>query len=479
MFNSFDPADSQSGQPVATARRQREGAPLMVAPRFSLFGFDMIDSTRSTVARDIVAYAAAGRRVTIQFLNAHCINVALADREYCAALGQADYLLPDGSGLSLASRMAGVEMGENLNGTDLFPEICREATRAGQSIFLLGGKPGIATGAGRAMRERFAGLRIVGTHNGYWPASQEDEIVAMVNASGADILLVGMGVPIQEKWIARLRDRLGAKVVLGVGGLFDYYSGAIPRAPSAMRAAGCEWVWRLMQEPRRLASRYIAGNARFLASAALHAWRVRGYDAALSTRIKRAFDLSSAVLAVVALAPLFALIALLIKLEDGGPVFFRQTRIGLRGAPFRMWKFRSMVIDAEARLAAVRAQSDRDATCFKMKRDPRVTRVGQWLRRLSLDELPQLFNIVEGTMSVVGPRPALPREVLEYGRTERARLKGAPGLTCTWQVSGRADIPFDQQVRLDVDYLENRSLLRDLALVARTVPAVLAARGAY
>ena len=191
------------------------------------------------------------------------------------------------------------------------------------------------------------------------------------------------------------------------------------------------------------------------------------------------FDLVAAMAALIALAPVFLVVALAIKLEDRGPVFFRQTRIGHRGQPFKMWKFRSMVRDAEARLAAIIAQSERDGTCFKMRSDPRITKVGAFLRRFSLDELPQLFNIVAGDMSVVGPRPALPREVLTYAPEQRERLIGLPGLTCTWQVSGRAEIPFEQQVLLDVEYLRTRSFVKDMGIIVRTIPAVLNADGAY
>jgi lipopolysaccharide/colanic/teichoic acid biosynthesis glycosyltransferase len=199
----------------------------------------------------------------------------------------------------------------------------------------------------------------------------------------------------------------------------------------------------------------------------------------LSLAVKQVLDHALAAVALLIAAPLFLLVMLAIKLEDAGPVFFRQTRIGLGGKPFRMWKFRSMVVDAEARLAAIRAQSERDGPCFKMKQDPRVTRVGAVLRRLSLDELPQLLNILSGDMSLVGPRPALPSEVLSYSPAARERLAGKPGLTCTWQVSGRANIPFEEQVELDVAYLRTRSLMTDLVLMLRTIPAVLTARGAY
>jgi lipopolysaccharide/colanic/teichoic acid biosynthesis glycosyltransferase len=246
-----------------------------------------------------------------------------------------------------------------------------------------------------------------------------------------------------------------------------------------MRAIGQEWIWRLMQEPRRMAGRYLIGNPLFLGRAIAHAWEARGHAERYAAASKRSLDLAIALCACVLLGPLFAALCLLITLDDRGPVFFRQTRIGAKGKPFKMWKFRSMAVDAEKRRAELLAQSERDGVCFKMKRDPRITRVGGWLRRLSLDELPQLINVLRGEMSIVGPRPALPQEVLSYDDRARRRLHGAPGLTCSWQVSGRAEIPFDQQVEMDIAYLEKRSLAGDIALIARTVPAVVSGRGAY
>jgi len=453
--------------------------PLRLAERTRLFGLDLVVSSRAHVAAELAAMARANECVTVQFINAHCVNMVQSNPAYREALGRADFLLPDGSGMAIAAKLAGRKLGENLNGTDLFPELCRCAAEAGRSIYLLGGKPGIAAAAAQAMVDRYPALRIAGVRDGYWSAGDDDSVVADINASGAAIVLVGLGVPTQEIWIDRVRDRLMARVVMGVGGLFDYYSGAIPRAPSAIRKMGCEWMWRLAQEPRRLFVRYVLGNPRFLAAAAGHAWQARDMSGRASLAFKHAVDRMSAGMALLLLSPLFLLLGVAIRLEDGGPVFFRQTRIGANGQPFRMWKFRSMVIDAEARLAAIRERSERDGTCFKMKRDPRVTRVGAVLRRLSLDELPQLINIFAGDMSVVGPRPALPREVVGYRRDVRERLAGKPGLTCTWQVSGRANIPFEQQVELDVAYLRTRSLLTDLVLILRTIPAVVTARGAY
>lgn len=449
------------------------------APRTRLFGLDLVKATRDHAAREIVTMAASGECATIQFVNAHCVNTMQTNPAYRTALACADLLLPDGSGMAIAARLAGEELGENLNGTDLFPEICRHAAARGQALFLLGGRPGIACAAAAAMRERFPGLRIAGTRHGFFGRHEERGVIEQINQSGAAIVLVGLGVPLQETWIAGVRARLNAPIVAGVGGLFDYYSGAIARAPAPLRAAGCEWLWRLMLEPRRMFGRYVLGNPRFLVRALAHAWSVRGLGERLAERAKRGFDIVAALAAITAALPLLLLVALAVLIEDRGPVFFAQTRIGDRGVPFRMWKFRSMVVDAEQRLAALQAQSERAGACFKMKHDPRITRVGRILRRLSLDELPQVFNILRGDMSIVGPRPALAREVLLYDRKASQRLGGRPGLTCTWQVSGRADIPFDRQVELDVEYLRNRTFLGDLRLIFRTVPAVLTARGAY
>ncbi|HTD88814.1 MAG TPA: sugar transferase, partial [Candidatus Binatia bacterium] len=195
--------------------------------------------------------------------------------------------------------------------------------------------------------------------------------------------------------------------------------------------------------------------------------------------LKRLFDLVFSIAVLCVFAPLFLLIAALIKLEDGGPVFFTQTRVGKYGRLFKMYKFRSMCIDAEKRLEELKAKNHhKEGITFKIKDDPRITRVGRWLRKLSLDEMPQFFNVFFGDMSVVGPRPPVPREVALYTPADRRRLAVKPGITCIWQVSGRAEIDFSGQVALDVRYIECQSLLTDLRIAVQTIPAVLSGRGA-
>lgn len=472
------PEDDPQRSNISPARGPGQAAPAPVA-KTQILGFALARMTRRDAAERLVAMALARQGQTVHFMNAHCFNTARHNGDYRAALGRADLLLPDGSGVALAARLAGAALGENLNGTDLFPLLCQAAAARGASIFLLVGRPGRAAKAAAAMQAIVPGLQIAGTWHGYWADEEEAAVIAMINASRASIVLVGLSVPAQECWLDRVRPRLATGLAMGVGGLFDYYSGAIPRAPLVLRRSGCEWIWRWIQEPRRLLVRYSADNAQFLVAAARHAWRVRRIDQRLSLAIKRAFDLVVASVALVALLPLIVLVILAIKAEDGGPAFFRQTRIGAMGQPFRIWKFRTMVVDAEKLLARLADRSERAGACFKLARDPRVTRVGRVLRRWSLDELPQLLNVMQGHMSVVGPRPALPREVLQYDAAALPRLAGQPGLTCEWQVSGRADLPFDDQVRLDIKYLTSRSLVGDLGLVLRTVPAVVSARGAY
>ena len=194
---------------------------------------------------------------------------------------------------------------------------------------------------------------------------------------------------------------------------------------------------------------------------------------------KRPLDLAVGLLALVVAGPVFLIIAALVRLSSPGSVFFAQTRIGKNGQPFKMYKFRSMYIDAEARRAEVLAQSDREGICFKSKNDPRITPVGRWLRRLSLDELPQILNVIKGDMSLVGPRPALPSEVAVYPARAMQRLSVLPGITGLWQVSGRAEIGFDEMVEMDIHYARNAGLITDLSIMLRTFGAVFSGRGAY
>jgi len=201
----------------------------------------------------------------------------------------------------------------------------------------------------------------------------------------------------------------------------------------------------------------------------------RGPQAALKTVVDRA----GAALGLLVLAPLFCGVALAVRFSSPGPVFHRQTRHGRHNRPFTMWKFRTMVADAEARREQLSAANESEGPMFKMRRDPRVTRIGHALRRTSMDELPQLLNVLRGDMSLVGPRPPLPEEVSRYDERELRRLAVRPGLTGLWQVSGRSDLSWQETVSLDLWYVDNWSVTTDMGLLARTVRAVTDGRGAY
>ena len=196
---------------------------------------------------------------------------------------------------------------------------------------------------------------------------------------------------------------------------------------------------------------------------------------------KRGIDIVGSVIAIVLLTPLVLVVAILIKIEDRGPVFFKQLRHGLHGKTFHCWKIRSMVVNADALKRKLQSENKHgeDGITFKMKRDPRITRVGRWIRKLSIDELPQFWSVLKGDMTLVGPRPPVQSEVANYDAFQLRRLTAKPGLTCLWQIGGRSDIPFEGQVRLDLKYIHSQSLWEDIKILLKTVPAVVFGRGAY
>jgi lipopolysaccharide/colanic/teichoic acid biosynthesis glycosyltransferase len=233
-----------------------------------------------------------------------------------------------------------------------------------------------------------------------------------------------------------------------------------------------ELLWRYTAAQNRL-GRFLLNCRRHLQVLRAQ-WWMHGNEV-----LKRGFDIFLSALLLLLFSPLLALIALAVWVEDGGPVFFAQTRVGKFGREFKMFKVRSMCLNAEQRLADLMGRNQhKEGITFKIKDDPRITKVGKWLRKYSFDELPQLYNVFRGDMSLVGPRPPVPREVARYSLADRRRLAAKPGITCVWQISGRSEIDFSGQVKLDVDYIENRDFWTDLEILARTVPAVFSGKGA-
>lgn len=700
---------------VQLERLNRVVSPFPGGQRTRVVGVDVDVLRRDELLERISTLTAGRQSVLVCYVNVDCLNQAVFDRRYRAILHEADLVYADGTGVVWASHLTDASLSQRITLGDVLPDLCRLAVERKLRLFFLGGRPGVAQQAAERLTRQYPGLEIVGTHHGFFSREDEPGIISHINQAQPHLLLVGMGVPKQEKWIWRHREELRVPVLWGVGALLDYSAGEIPRAPVWLRRMGCEWFFRLLVEPKRLWRRYLLGNAFFamracallLIDAALVtvAWlgaygicwllsqplgrainvlepyleavplivgvwlltcasvglyrrpatmsavaelaqviRVtwvgmlstmavafllrefsfgrpvvllagaltflllcisrlasrafeqrlarrgiglrraliigtgslanrlkqeieiwpKGYDVVgfvsdgdatmevLPTHVvgrvseleqiiragaiddvfvasqhlplhqelnllakqargsisfhviseeleglaqrmplgrvielpllelpstgsqawyewsKRAFDVVVSALGLLLCLPLWGLIALLIKLESPGPVVFVQQRVGQGGRVFRMYKFRTMNAAASAYEVA-----PNDLT------DPRVTGAGRVLRRWSLDELPQLLNVLRGEMSLVGPRPEMPFLVKRYEPWQRWRLTIRPGLTCLWQVVGRKELPLHHNLEYDLYYVRHRGWLLDLAILLRTLPAVISRRGAF
>jgi exopolysaccharide biosynthesis polyprenyl glycosylphosphotransferase len=297
--------------------------------------------------------------------------------------------------------------------------------------------------------------------------------IAMVSTDQASDLPAG-DIPIMGM-VADLRDvirEVGAECVFVAASALS--ANEMGYVAKAVRLEGVE-VRVTATLPEVLSSRVAVQSLGGVTALSLRPVRLTGTQAV----IKRAFDIVVAGIGLLLLSPVLAAIAVAVKLTSPGPVLFRQKRVGHRGRPFTMLKFRTMQVGADSMVEELRAEHGVEDLMFKMKDDPRVTRVGRVLRKVSLDELPQLINVVIGDMSLVGPRPPLPEEVTRYEDWQFDRLEVPPGISGLWQVSGRSDLSFEDCVRLDLFYIENWSLAYDLYILAKTIPVLVSKRGAY
>lgn len=529
------------------------------------------------------------RTSTILYANGDTVNQAQRNPGLREALGQADAVCADGMGVVWAARLLGEPLPERVNIGDLMSPLFRLAAARGYRCFFLGSPLGVAAQAAAVLAARHPGLVVVGAESGYFTPAEEPALRQRIQAARPDVLLVGMGTPQQERWIARHREALGVPIICAVGAALAYEAGSFPRAPVWMRRVGLEWLFRLGCEPQRLWRRYLLGHPQFLwhlastllsrrwhppvvlvgagaladqayaeltaggRRGALVEWingdrchgraseavarcaaRVRELaqrrafrevliahdswslhesldllpalrDTAAGLRVllpqtqapgsrpafsrlgtlpafavppeiprpayeasKRVFDAGVAGAILLCLLPLLALLWILVRLDLKGLAIFTQWRIGRGGTPFRMYKFRTMFADVAAYEAA-----PNDLT------DPRVTRLGRLLRRWSLDELPQLFNVLWGDMSLVGPRPEMAFWVEQYRPWQHLRHSVRPGLTGLWQVSGRKHLPLFQHLEYDLYYVRQRSWRLDAVILLRTLPTVISRRGAF
>jgi exopolysaccharide biosynthesis polyprenyl glycosylphosphotransferase len=311
----------------------------------------------------------------------------------------------------------------------------------------------------RIRRERFAGM---------------DVVAACVTPESRDLVAAGLGVPVG-----------GLDEVVAMAGRFRAETIAVTSASETAAQYLRQLSWQLEGTGIEL---LVAPGLIEVAGPRLHIRPFEGLPLLAVEQprfegwrrvLKGGLDRSAAALALLLLAPVLLGIALAVRLTSSGPVLYRQERVGVNGRTFTMLKFRSMVADADRQVEALSAGNISDGLLFKMRVDPRVTPVGRWLRRLSLDELPQLLNVLGGSMSLVGPRPPLPGEVARYDTQISRRLLVKPGLTGLWQISGRSDLPWEEAVRLDLRYVENWSMAMDLLILVKTFRAVFSRSGAY
>ena len=238
--------------------------PLRAPERLTLLGIPFNNLTMREATEVIMQLVQQQQPKQVCFVNADCVNIALGNAEYTSVLSRASLVLGDGVGIRIAGAVCNQHVRENVNGTDLLPYLCESLQKRNEGVYLLGGKPEVAKTAAAKLQESYPGLKVCGYHHGYFTAEQEQEVITSIQRSSARLLLVGFGVPHQDLWIARNLAALNVGVALGVGGLFDFYSGRIPRAPTWMRELSLEWVYRLQQEPKRMWKRYLVGNAVFL-----------------------------------------------------------------------------------------------------------------------------------------------------------------------------------------------------------------------
>jgi exopolysaccharide biosynthesis polyprenyl glycosylphosphotransferase len=335
----------------------------------------------------------------------------------------------------------------------------RARGRCTKRVLVVGRGGAVLELAGQLRRERYAGLDVVAAcvtpgdrvrvaAQAGVPVGGLDEVLSVAAEVGADTIAVTSASETAAQYLRQLSWQLeGTGIELLV-------------APGLIEVAG----------PRLHIRPFEGLPLLSIEQPSFEGWR---------RLIKHGVDRVAALVALVLLAPVMVTIALLVKLSSPGPVFYRQERIGLNGQSFTMLKFRSMVVDADRKLDDLRGDNISDGLLFKMRSDPRVTPVGRILRRLSLDELPQLLNVLRGTMSLVGPRPPLPSEVARYDRSVSRRLLVRPGLTGLWQISGRSDLSWEESVRLDLRYVENWSLALDMVILWKTGRAVIRSEGAY
>ena len=433
------------------------------------------------------------------FADAETVTHSVSDPRVRDALFSADILIPRGKGVNARLNMRTRGPAEAANTSQLYIELLLTLETKGSRVLLFSDSKRDLLKFEIHAAKYFPSLNIQFQLLDINYDLSTKSIKSMINKNGAEVVMFAAQSPIQEQLVSRLQGLTKLKLVAALGHPFF----------EAVSEIEGQSLWHkvrhsLLLRPIKLFRFILANTALYLKSTDKDSSRLNrmlkgwGWTTRLSRLLirlkawwwsircnlqritKRIIDMTGAILGLLALSPLLIPVIIIVKASSPGPLFYSQIRVGHRGKLFRMWKFRSMYIDADARKAALLEQNESAAgVIFKMKKDPRITPIGRFIRRLSVDELPQLYNVLIGEMSLVGPRPALESEVAQYPVLARARLEAIPGLTGLWQISGRSDLPFDKQVLLDTVYVNHQSAINDIKLIAKTIPAIVSGKGAY
>jgi len=472
------------------------------APRLTLLGVKFMNTTLDETIAKIRSLVKKHTKTAIYIINVDTLNKAHKQQTLRYTLNKTPFIFPCGDSIKTACNLLNTPVKQNMNTLDIFLALCDMAQKEKLKLFFYGAKEGVAQRVKESIVKKYPKLQIVGAVRGV--DIHHNEILNMINHSNADILIVSKDTPRQEEWISIHQHKISAPVVIGVGELFDLYADTIPSSSIQKRKISFEWINRVIKKSKQIQKHSALSHLYFLfrvirwkreqkKEMLQHYYQIVKVKKYMPLRLKfsylrhklypfskRLMDITASSIALILLSPLFIIVAALIKMEDGGPVFFSQKRVGRNGKHFNMHKFRSMRTDAEKlKQKLMQHNESKDGVIFKMKEDPRITRIGKFIRKWSIDEFPQLFNILQGDMSLVGPRPPIPSEVEAYMVEDLKRLHIVPGLTCYWQISGRSEIPFREQVELDKAYISKRSLWIDIKIIFATIPAVFTQKGAY
>ncbi|SMY16432.1 WecB/TagA/CpsF family glycosyltransferase [Photobacterium aquimaris] len=443
--------------------------------RIKWFGIDIFNGYQDVALKIIKKMIIAIPKSTpslIGYVNTDCLNKLKDNTTYRENLAKFNLVLPDGVGLKLALKLKGILPGDNINGTDFSPKVLELAAKENWSVFFLGGESNISHKALMKFKYSYPNLRVAGSHHGFF--DNNEEVIDLINKSNTQILFVGLGTPIQEQWVINNYKKLSVRVVICVGGMFDYYAGKVQRAPLLIRQMGFEWIYRLYQEPKRLWNRYIIGNANFIFWNVLNALNIK---MSCFYFLSRFIDVIISSIALIIWLPFHIILYFLLFIIERKNPIFKQVRVGKNGQRFLMYKYITMDNDIILDKDKIKNNTS-GGIRYKSKHDPRITKIGYWLRKFSIDEIPQFFNVLKGEMKLVGPRPALESEVDKYTQLHKLRLLIKPGMTGIWQISGRSELSCRKQFELDLNYVMTRNIMMDLLIIIRTIPAVISTRGA-